>query len=404
MSVNDRNARTMERMKHVRREMVKEYPFFGELIMNLKLAAAAVGTAGTDGSYLFLDPNFERKLSDEELTFIFMHEVMHVVFLHCYRRGGRDRELWNLACDYVVNSNILMAMGLEEYEVVGKPVIHKVCRNEAYNYSAETVYEMLLNQYKKQLDSNKKRDEILDAHDIWLDVEVEYSQENIERWNEIVMEATGKWYGTYAGVAAGCLKRYKMDAYKTQLKWKQIVRDFIRHRHNDEDYGFHPPERRFQDEEFIYPGINPEESEVIENLWFFIDKSGSISKKMLMEIIQEIETGIRQVKNMQGLVSFFDVAVTPPFFFKDLREFLRIGVPLPDGGTCFQGIFQYISKQGRQYDPQGIIILTDGYAKFPEKNPLHKIPVLWIILDNPSAKPKFGRCIHIDTQLQKAGQ
>ena len=149
MSVNDRNARTMERMKHVRREMVKEYPFFGELIMNLKLAAAAVGTAGTDGSYLFLDPNFERKLSDEELTFIFMHEVMHVVFLHCYRRGGRDRELWNLACDYVVNSNILMAMGLEEYEVAGKPVIHKVCRNEACNYSAETVYEMLLNQYKK---------------------------------------------------------------------------------------------------------------------------------------------------------------------------------------------------------------------------------------------------------------
>jgi len=137
----------------------------------------------------------------------------------------------------------------------------------------------------------------------------------------------------------------------------------------------------------------------VEHLWFFIDKSGSISKKMLMEIIQEIEFGIRQVQNLQGLVSFFDVAVSKPILFKNLREFLKIGIPLPDGGTSFHHIFEYVLKHRRRYNPVGIIILTDGYAKFPKKNIIPTVPVLWIILDHQTAKPPFGKCVYIDSKL-----
>ena len=80
MAEKDRNVKTMERMKAVRRGIVKEYPFFGELIMNLQLAAAKVETACTDGKYLLLDPDFEAELSDEELTFVFMHEVTNSLY------------------------------------------------------------------------------------------------------------------------------------------------------------------------------------------------------------------------------------------------------------------------------------------------------------------------------------
>ena len=399
MAEKDRIVKTMERMKAVRRGIVKEYPFFGELIMNLQLAAAKVETACTDGKYLLLDPDFEAELSDEELTFVFMHEVMHVVFLHCYRRSGRDSLLWNIACDHVVNSNILMAMGLEEYQVAGEPVMHRIEGKEASHYTAEQVYDMLLKECEKSGGLLKQEYILLDSHEIWGEMEGECCQDAIDKWNELTLEATKKWYGTCAGVAAGCLKRYRLELYKAQLKWKQIVRDFIRYRSLDEDYGFRPPDRRFQDEEFIYPGLNPEEAEVIENLWFFIDKSGSIPRKMLMEIIQEIEFGIRQVRNMQGMVSFFDMAVSKPIVFKNLRDFLKIGIPLPNGGTSFYSVFQYALRHRRQYAPKGIIILTDGYAKFPEKNPLPDVPVLWIILDNEIAKPAFGRCVHIDTNL-----
>jgi len=399
MIAKDEAVKTVERMKRIRLEIVREYPFFGEMLMNLHMAVAKVGTACTDGKHIFLDFVFSERLNDGELTFIFLHELMHVVFLHCYRREGRCRERWNIACDLVVNSNILMAMGLEDYVVDGKAVMHTIRGREAGYYTAEHVYEMLGEGNGSHSDSEWKKSIILDSHEIWTDLEAEYNQEALDRWTEIANEATKKWYGVCAGIAGGCLKRYKLELYKAQLKWKQIVRDFIRYRNCEEDYGFRPPDRRFEGEEFIYPGLNTEEAEIVEHLWFFIDKSGSISKKMLMEIIQEIEFGIRQVQNLQGLVSFFDVAVSKPILFKNLREFLKIGIPLPDGGTSFHHIFEYVLKHRRRYNPVGIIILTDGYAKFPKKNIIPTVPVLWIILDHQTAKPPFGKCVYIDSKL-----
>ena len=63
MTEYEATVRTMERLRHVRRELVGEYPFFGELLMNLSLAVAEVETACTDGKYRIVDPAFSMRLS-----------------------------------------------------------------------------------------------------------------------------------------------------------------------------------------------------------------------------------------------------------------------------------------------------------------------------------------------------
>ncbi|MGN1140163.1 MAG: VWA-like domain-containing protein [Oliverpabstia sp.] len=393
----DTGIRTMDRMKSVRRMLIKEYPFYGELIMNLNLAVAEVGTACTDGKYLIIDPLFAGRLSDEELLFLYMHEVMHIVFFHCFRRRGRDKYLWNIACDYVVNSNILMSMGMKEFSIDKTPVMHQIRGVEAYQYTAEEIYKQLTEGALNTDNQKAHIDDSPDSHEIWDELETAACNEAVDRWGQIAFDATKKWYGKDAGIAAGSLKRYKETLYKSQLKWKQIVRDFIRYRNTDEDYGFRPSDRRFQDEEFIYPGLNQAEAEVIEYIWFFIDKSGSISRKMLLDVIREIEYGLRQVKNMSGLVSFFDTEVTKPIPFADLKDFMKVGIPLPDGGTRFHSIFTYVKENRKRYNPEGIIILTDGYAKFPESNSMPRLPVLWVIVNNRNAKPSFGRCVYINS-------
>ena len=391
--------KTMDRLKQIRLQLVREYPFFGELLMNLSLAVADVQTACTDGKHLIVDPAFAKNLPDEELQFIFMHEIMHVVFLHCFRRGGRDSLLWNIACDYTVNSNVILALGLDEFEVDGRPVFHRINGEEAAGYTADEIYDMLLDKAQKSTDMQLTDDLASpDSHEIWEELEGEALQDQIDRWKQIELDATRKWYGKGVGVAAGSLRRYEDHCYRAQLKWKQIVRDFIRHRSIEEDYGFRPPDRRFQEEEFIYPGLNEAESEVVENIWLFIDKSGSISRHMLLSIIDEIEFGLKQVRNMSGLVSFFDSEVTEPIPFEDLRSFLRIGIPAPGGGTSFHEVFHYAAQHARRYDPKGIIVLTDGEAQFPEHNPLPRIPCLWVIADNPQLKPAFGKAAYIDTE------
>ena len=41
-----------------------------------------------------------------------VHEVLHAALQHIWRRGDRDRELWDMACDYVVNQ-IIKDQGLQ---------------------------------------------------------------------------------------------------------------------------------------------------------------------------------------------------------------------------------------------------------------------------------------------------
>jgi predicted metal-dependent peptidase len=44
------------------------------------------------------------RFSDEEYRFVMAHELLHVGLRHDVRRRGRDPYLWNVSCDYVINS------------------------------------------------------------------------------------------------------------------------------------------------------------------------------------------------------------------------------------------------------------------------------------------------------------
>lgn len=71
----------------------------------------------------------------------------YVVLQHCLRQGDRDSEQFNIACDIVVNSNILLsenmnlkAITLKKY---GESMHLAPDGKEGYEYTAEQVYEML---------------------------------------------------------------------------------------------------------------------------------------------------------------------------------------------------------------------------------------------------------------------
>lgn len=84
--------------------------FYGLLLMHMIYSIDEnCETAATDGHRIFFGPDFLDELSDSELDFIMMHEILHVVLQHCLRQGDRDNERFNIACDIVVNSNILLS-------------------------------------------------------------------------------------------------------------------------------------------------------------------------------------------------------------------------------------------------------------------------------------------------------
>lgn len=133
----------------IKRRLLVKYPFFGSVVANSNfIAEPAVETAGTDGKTIYYNPNFIESITDDQQTFIFAHEICHIAFDHIFRSEGKDKDLWNIATDSVVNA-FLKQDGLPIVEgVVDIP--------EAINYDAEEMYKKLLEEKKHQQQPNEQ--------------------------------------------------------------------------------------------------------------------------------------------------------------------------------------------------------------------------------------------------------
>lgn len=117
--------------------------FFASLMMKKPfIADASVQTACTDGKCIRYNPQFFDELSNEEIKFVIVHEVMHITNLHHTRRSGRDAALWNEAADYCINW-MLKEAGMH----LPKGVLIDA---KFANMSAESVYSILSQQKQQQ--------------------------------------------------------------------------------------------------------------------------------------------------------------------------------------------------------------------------------------------------------------
>lgn len=93
-----------------KRWLISHYPLLGSLLtqfelvedadvcerLDISIAAIQVATGE-----IYINPR--RQLGLEQAKFVVAHEVLHAGLNHASRRNGRDRYLWNVACDFVIN-------------------------------------------------------------------------------------------------------------------------------------------------------------------------------------------------------------------------------------------------------------------------------------------------------------
>ena len=156
MALSDEKKREyVKRLLMSRMRILMNHGFYGLLLMHMKFSIDEnCNTAATDGRRIFFSPEYLESLNDQELDLIMMHEILHVVLQHCWRYGKRQPERFNIACDIVVNSNILLSNGMNRKSIFvrGEGEIMHIAPDgrEGYEYTAEQVYEMLPPIPKKQ--------------------------------------------------------------------------------------------------------------------------------------------------------------------------------------------------------------------------------------------------------------
>lgn len=133
------------RVTRARSQLVMDHPFFGSLIMRMAMAASTTlkdKTMATDGTSIWYHPEFLEEVTAAELLGILVHELFHCILGHHVRRGDRDPDRWNRACDYVVNPMVLAA---------GFVLPKWVLLDAQYaGLNAEQVYRLLEQQEEKQ--------------------------------------------------------------------------------------------------------------------------------------------------------------------------------------------------------------------------------------------------------------
>lgn len=82
-------------------------------------------------------------LSGEELKFVLAHEYLHSGLMHHSRCQGRHHELWNVACDYVINSWLI------EMQIGTMPENGPMYDERLKGMSAEEIYDKMVTDLKK---------------------------------------------------------------------------------------------------------------------------------------------------------------------------------------------------------------------------------------------------------------
>lgn len=356
--------------------------FFTALLYNMKIEARddLPFVAGTDGVHLYYHPEmFATKLKPAERIFAIVHELLHVILLHNTRRGIRESEKWNIACDHVVNLLCL------DYKF---QVPAWACQDAKYKgMTAEQVYDALIKEDKEDKgdEAGKKNPMSGDVLDYDPAQNEGVAKSDIEREIAIRTEQAMQTAKAAGSDLAG-MKRTIGDAQVSREPWYQHLRRWMTLMHSRQYNWSRINARRA----VLHGVISPQQkSENMGKVVFALDCSGSITAKQLNAMGAHVSDILKDVNPSAVVLVYFDSAVCHVEEFTGPDYAIALS-PHGGGGTDFAPIFQYVGEE--HSDAQVVCVFTDLLGPFGEEP---GVPVLWVSQTESVLVP-FGELIYGD--------
>jgi len=386
------------RMIKARTSLIHRHPFWGSLALHLQIVEdPSVETMAVDGKHLFYAPKFLDTLTQAQIEAVIAHEVCHCAYKHHVRRGSRDFELWNEACDHPINLDLQRA-GFD----LPKP---NLCDPQYDRMSAEEVFAIIA---KKQAEQQKQQGQgqgqgqgaagspqpggqqpgqskpgqgqgqpgkgtirgpagmgkVLDAapeHD-----QAATAKEEAE-WDVLVRQALSVEAGRNAGKLPGNLARMAEAVKQRPVDWREVLHRFVDSRASW-DYSWSHPNKRMLGGGIIFPGTEPDG---IGKLAVVRDTSGSIDRRLAGRFNNELQAILDDGSVSEVVMIDCDASV------RDVRHFQmgdQISMEVKGGGgTRFSPALEWLAQ--KETDIVAIIYLTDLDCR--DFGPEPNVPTLW---------------------------
>jgi len=366
-----------DRMIRARYLLIKNEPFYGIIASQLDwLISDEIPTCATDGLNIYWNVDFFNLLSEEEIQFVIIHEIHHVIKLHTCRRKLRNKFLWNAACDFQINLELRDTNYTNRrYNLISSDKIQILIDDKYKGMYEEQIYNDILNDEEEYSDFQS----IGGVLDIGNPTEADMAEAHRKIEGMVTKAAT---YARQAGKLPGGLRQYVEELVEPKVNWTIELQRFL-----DPiiptSVNWNPPNRRMIHNNIYIPGLQKEGAGEIV---FGIDTSGSIGHEEIKQFWSEIDYVMENIKPSKMHTLYFHSSV----WFDESFELGRCQFPdkIETGGTNFQAVFDRIEE--KDINPRCLIMLTDMYDEFP---PEPNYPVIWIATTKTSAP--YGKTIYI---------
>lgn len=340
--------------------------------------------------------------TQEEVNGLILHENLHVglrQMIHNLDLWREDRQLANMAADYVVND---MIVSLKDKTLAKLP--DGGCYDPRFhNMNMREVYRILKQEQdqkdKQKPDNGNESGEgetqngsggySFDEHDIE-EAFKDASPEQIKQLDARIDRALREG-ALLAGRLGIDLPRSVTELLTPKVDWREALRDFVTASCKGKDeYTWRKFNRRLVANDIYLPSV---ENETIGEIVVAIDTSGSIGSKELNEFATELVSICDLVSPDTVRILWWDTMVHGEQIFHDNYENIaKMLKPQGGGGTRVSCVSDYIVR--KKINSEVVLVFTDGYV---ESDPKWQItaPTMWLITENKSWTPPSGKKVFV---------
>lgn len=400
-------------ISRARVRLLFDNPFFGTLATRLDIQEAGdwCRSICTDGKNLYYNRDYIKGLTHKQLQFAVSHNIMHLAYEHPFRRGSREKDVWEMACDYAVNACLVAN------RVGDAPPGALIDSRYTEDHTAEEIYDDLIKRsVKVQLPLDEHMDPQPasggdgggdgDGPSIRVintdgDGPPNLTEEELENLRDQMRASLIQAASTVgAGNIPAGIQRLVKDLTESVINWRELLSATLKSTMKF-DVSFMRSHRRNYNNSYLRPG--PMEQDTID-IAVAIDASGSMSESMLRDLLSEVQGIMQTFTDFRlFLFTFDDQAYGLKEFNQYNLEEIETYTIKGGGGTRFNSCWEYMIE--KEIKPERFVMFTDGYD-FGDCGYSHRdyVDTLFIIHGGyRSFDPKFGQVAHYEDALPGGG-
>lgn len=335
----------------------------------------------TDGTQISIDLDKLPNYSEENITYLYAHTLLHIVLKHPMRIKTRDQYIWNAASNLVVN-NIL-----EDFSNIGIRPNDELIDMDLKDKCVEEVYDILYKEEEKEENDDggeEQEDEDQKAKvtpDEKGDLKAYIHDKSKQDLEEVPNEKTDqgdmeKLDGII--IQALCIAKKNTTAYsgmaieidtliKPEIDLHDTLKEYLISSMFEKQTTYERPDRRFIHNGLYLPGTKKSD-ELIE-VYIALDSSSSVTideYKKFLGVVKELCEGFYEYKIT--ILPFDKFVKTEHILSFDSFNVLNddaLFIPKSDGGTNFDEVLRYLKTTEIRSDNL-LMVLTDGEFEITE--------------------------------------